>query len=716
MQNLRAILWWACTFALGAAGCHHAAGNAAGGEGGATSGSGASAGTGASGGTGGSTAVVPSCSGPVQGGTPITTSLPSLPTLDNVRACTNGGAVNVTFDPLDAAMDYRIYPLPADGDVMVGADGSVVVKNATYRCAGHREALYMLNDIVSPDPGWNDNSAGGTTIQNGNVDGFMRTEADAQLGYVYTTAAPDRIPVYVVASGDAKAEGGLGCGRPVFYSTRPKTYTTDAGVRDMLVAAHGRFDGIGFYVPAAAGAGTRPVYEGAGSNGDTLRWIDGPEAQKRGSGKTLFNVLTSSAPGTVPLMRVHEAPYCTVEHDELVAGMARYKKVRSEGDHPMNALRWAGLTQPTVLVVEALDGGCPYQGNLSPEHEAPYTENFGSMVLMYEGYSTIDDMRKASPTGEVFVNGQYDSAPPPKAIARSFLKVTPGVPASLDFQATFPESSDFRSTFPTMPTGNVYGEHFMSPTYTLSSYNNSHFHFGSMLGELWFAYNDIAADVNGKLRLTPNQKATLSASTYLHVTGEFDILSTARRYPQILISDQAAPVQDALPNGTTLIVQPKDYAPTYLQVQICDHRTWDVNNQCPLLSTFVPSYAPAVVNPAELTATDNAIKLDIFVSTQRIYLMVNDEPYTCTDFPGKADDSKFYSPPSGQVTVTWGDVLYHSAVDFSTGGGDIMGNSYLFHRTHMHKTTRRHFDNIGFASNVAAPSWDETLYPCVKTM
>jgi hypothetical protein len=634
-----------------------------------------------------------------------------------VRACTTGDAVNVTFDPLDAAADYRIYPLPADSDVSVAADGSIVVKNAIYRCAGHREALYMLNDIVSPNPGWNDNSAGGTTIQNGTIEGYMRTEADAQLGYVYTTPAPDRLAVYVVGSGDAKAEGGLGCGRPVFYSTRPKTYTTDSMVRDMLVAAHGRDDGIAFYVPMSPGAGTQPVYEATvGNNNDVLRWVDGPEAQQRGAGKTLFSVLKSPAAGAVPLMRVHVAPYCTVEHDELVAGMARYKKVRSEGDQPITALRWSGMTGPTVLVVEALSGGCPYQGNLSPEHEDPYTENFGSSVLQYEGYQTIADMQKASPTGEVFVNGQYDGVAPPKAIARSFLQVAPAAPPKLDFQDTFPASTNFQAAFPTMPTGNVYGEHFTSSVYTLSSYNNSHFHFGSFLGELWFAYNDIAADVNGKMRLTPKQMATLSASSYLHVTTEFDILSTARRYPQILISDQVAPVQDNLPSGTTLIVQPKDYAPTYLQVQVCDHRTWDVNQQCPLLSTFVPSYAPAVMNPGEISATDNAMKLDIFVSTQRLYLMVNDAPYSCTEFPGKADDGKTYSPPSGQVSVTYGDVLYHSAVDFATGGGDIMGNSYVFHRTHLHKNAHRHFDNIGFVSNVPPPTWDDTLYPCVPAM
>jgi hypothetical protein len=675
------------------------------------------------GGSGAAVAVTLTCGAPAQGDLQISTSLPTLPGLVNVSACPTGNAVDVTFDPLDPAADYRIYPLPADGDVTVGSDGSVVIKNAIYRCAGHREGLYMLNDIVNPNPGWNDGSAGGVTIQNGTVEGFVRAEADAQLGYVFTTPGAGRVPVYAIGEGDPGIEGAAGCGRAVFYSSRPKTYTTDAGTRDALIQKRGRDDGIAFYVPMA-GAGTRPVYEGTPGNGDTLRWIDGPEGAMRGKGTVLFDVLTAAAADTAPLMRVHVAPYCSEEHDELVAGMARYKKVRSEGDQPITALRWAGLTQETVLVVEALDQGCPYQGNLSPEHEDPYTEMFGAQVLQYEGYSTIDDMRKASPTGEVFINGQYDGSPAPKAIARSFLKVAPSPPPDLDFDATFPEEEDFHAAFGPS-SGNVYGLHFTSPTYELSSYNNSHFHFGSMLGELWFSYNDIAADVNGKVRLTPSQKATISADTYLHVTTQVDVISTARRYPQILISDQAAPVQDNLPMGTTLVVQPKDFTPTYLQVQICDHRTWDVNDQCPLLSTFVPdpsgsgsgpTMEPPVPLLGELSGTDNAVKIDIFVSTQRIYLEVDDKPYSCTEFPGLADDMKTYSPPSGPVTVTWGDVLYHSAVDFAGGNGDIMGNAYSFHRTHMHRTTRRHFDNIGFVSGSTAPAWDETLYPCVKAM
>src|SRR5262249_41364573 len=159
-------------------------------------------------------------------------------------------------------------------------------------------------------------------------------------------------------------------------------------------------------------------------------------------------------------------------------------------DHPLTQLRWSGITKDTVLVVEALDQGCPYQGNLSPEHEDPFTETFGTDVLQYEGYSTLDDMRKASTTHEVFVNGQYEGGPMPKPIARAFLNVAPNPPDKPDFYATFPESEDLRPTFAD-PTGNVYGQHWDSKTYTFSSYNNSHIHFGTMLGEFWMSYNDI---------------------------------------------------------------------------------------------------------------------------------------------------------------------------------------------------------------------------------
>lgn len=661
-------------------------------------------------GSGGSVAVAASCTGAMDTmTTPVSTALPKLPELTNVRVCTNGGTANVTFDALDPARDYRIYPLPADQDITVAGDGSVVVKNAIYRCSGHREALYMLVDKPPSVDGWNDNRAGGTTILNGDVEGYMRAEADATLGYVYQTAGAGRVPVYVVGLPDTIE---VTTDRAVFASTRPKAYTTDAKARDALLATGARDDGIAFYVPAAASADTRPLYEGTFGDKDVLRWIDGPEGDARsGKGARIFDVLKAPSQGAVPLMRVHEIPYYTTQHDELAAGAARYAKVRSEGDPLATALHWAGITKDTILVVDALDGGCPYQGNLSTEHESGVVEMLGTTKFVIDDYTTIQDMHAASPTGEAFVNGQFDGVKPPKAIARSFVSVKAPAPAMLDFVATFPENEDFRATFGA-PAGNVYGETYQSPSWSFSTYNSAHVHFGSMLGEFWASYNDLGADVNGKVRLTPNQKASLAADSYLHVTTEVDILSTQRRYPQIFISDQSAPVQDNLPKGTTLVVQPKEYK-TMMQVQVCDHRTWDVNNQCPLLPTLsstVPMISPIL---AERISLDATVKIDVYVSTQRLYLMIDDQPYSCTDLSAMAEDGATHAIPAGPVSVTWGDVLYHSDADLDGGnGGDIQGG-FAFVEAHLHRSTRRHFGNLGWKSGSARPEWDESKIPCV---
>jgi hypothetical protein len=60
---------------------------------------------------------------------------------------------------------------------------------------------------------------------------------------------------------------------------------------------------------------------------------------------------------------------------------------------------------------------------------------------------------------------------------------------------------------------------------------------------------------------------------------------------------------------------------------------------------------------------------------------------------------------AGSGTVTFGDVLYHSGVD--------LADWYPFHLAKMHNVTSRHFSNLAFASNVAAPDWDDARIPCV---
>jgi hypothetical protein len=65
--------------------------------------------------------------------------------------------------------------------------------------------------------------------------------------------------------------------------------------------------------------------------------------------------------------------------------------------------------------------------------------------------------------------------------------------------------------------------------------------------------------------------------------------------------------------------------------------------------------------------------------------------------------------PAGPVTVTFGDVLYHSGID-------VTDPPFVFHRAHQYTETRRHFDEIGFKSGVPAPLWDEAKLPCTATM
>src|SRR5262249_18736242 len=85
------------------------------------------------------------------------------------------------------------------------------------------------------------------------------------------------------------------------------------------------------------------------------------------------------------------------------------------------------------------------------------------------------------------------------------------------------------------------------------------FKHGAMLGQLWTAFDDWKQDVTGRLRWTAQQKASVDAdaSKYLHVTWSVNTVSTGRRYPQLIITDQGTPVEDGLqnPDGNFVIVQ-----------------------------------------------------------------------------------------------------------------------------------------------------------------
>jgi hypothetical protein len=172
---------------------------------------------------------------------------------------------------------------------------------------------------------------------------------------------------------------------------------------------------------------------------------------------------------------------------------------------------------------------------------------------------------------------------------------------------------------------------------------------------------------------------------------------TDRRYPQLVIADQGSPPSSFLVQARGGVTTPVD-----LNAELCDAVAWDPGTQCPAwdlhqIGGATPFLAPHLEINGRM-GTDRTIRVDAYVSTNRVYVLVDGAPYGCGDLPAG-------SLLAGQATVTFADVLFVSSQDFSVPW-------YPFHSADMHDFTTRHFSNLGFASHVQAPPWDETLLPC----
>jgi hypothetical protein len=689
------------------------------------------------------------------------TALPPLPSLTNVVVRERDDSVGIDFDPVDDAVDYRVYPLPSDGDVTVNADGSVTVKNAIYRCAGLRQTFDVANNTNS-DGGLTPQSPDGTGLFTYDGNGYAwktAVPATPTLGYVYVTAGAGRVPVYALAGYTLERELG-------WSASRLKVYTTDSQKRDALVASRWRDDGVAFYVPAAASASTTTVYGSATAApqaGKTYTqyvqyYFTGADLAAHARDMTppapAFQVLTAAADGTQPLMAVFYEPLDN--HTELAVGKERFKRAANQGPGPLWHLEWSGLTKPTTLVVEALASGCPFQGLLSATHlDAPPHQTF----------FTLAELQSASKTGEVFVNGQYDGplSPPvvpgaqhlptvdggipllaaptmsPKALARSFVSVAPQPhnPADWDFYESFATGASLapvtklpQAAGTLCPPGafaTTCGR-WQSSTFDFSAYNTDGdgvtqvFTYGTLLGQLWEAFDDTGSDVTGKVRFTARKLANVDAdpTKFLHATMTVDIVSTDRRYPQLIISDQPAPVQDGLknPDNNTLIFQAIQGPGTRIELQAIHGLVgsgdfaggWDVNNQAPA-HAFVDfdsydnklSQRPPLDPAFELAGVDRMTRFDVYVSTDRLYLLLDGKPAGCTRYP-----SGFHL--QGPVTMTYGAVIYHE------GAGDELvwqqERPYGFWHRHEATETKRHFDDFGWKSGTAPPEWDDARFPC----
>jgi hypothetical protein len=652
-------------------------------------------------------------------------ALPPLPAIKNVRVRTSGDNVVIDFEPVDDARDYRIYISPDADDVTVDDDGAVTVRDAIYRCAGDRPFRTREQDPAALFDA--SLSGGANTINN-----YERDPSAAVLGYVYLTASEGRTPVYRMA--DPQGAGGFQNADwvvPLFDEASRADYVAGEGERNRLLELGYRDDGIAFYI---ADDGDTPVfrrlYQDLWNGAPAVFYTHGPEYDAREMDDAAlvaevgqrFSVMSTQAEGSVPLHRVLYNG--TNTFDVLAAGKARYERVLNQGNAPLWSLSWPGLKAETTLVIEALDEGCPFPNGYiaSSHHDA---DEFNEPSI------TLDEARLA--TGEVFINGQHAPENRPRAIARAFVDVTPEPKPSMDFFEGFDEGGTW-DPFDIQSGNNgvfIYRNAKWAIDFSGCSENLT---IGPMLGQLVLGFADYGSSCN--MSIVPRGVDTkLDADKFMHVRMTTEITSTGRRYPQLMITTtdvldpgdvqplDSVPLHarlgpfpwDMLPPGPerSIIVQPFG-GYHELQVQFCDGRGWGVSSQCPQANiyghhagnyteTWQEDWLPVPVL-GSIAGHDRPVQFDVYASTKRVYVFVDDEPAGCAVLPeGRM--------PEGDVNVAFRGVLYHSGIDESVVPDDS-GNQYLKRYSLSHFD--RHMDDFGIDRAVDVPAWDETRMPCAE--
>jgi hypothetical protein len=641
-------------------------------------------------------------------------ALPPLPRIDNLRVTMHGDTAIIDFEGVAGARDYRVYTLPADEDVLVGEQGEVAIRNAIYRCSGERPRFDREHDAINQF----DRSIAGS------VRNYMRTEAESTLGYVYLTPGADRVPVYRVA--DPNLRGGYvwEYASPPAKEYNGADYVVGTEARDALLAQNWRDDGIAFYIPAV---GSRPVYRYSKESA-VLFYTDGAEANARAgeAGAQIgerFKILSTEETGSVPLRRVFYG--WADEHDTLAAGEAQFRSVLHQGAQPVTSVTWPGLMGDTTLVIEALDAGCPFAGayiggNAAPE-STRYTYAFPTI--------TVDQARLSS--GEVFINGQAEMTSRPRPIARGYVNVTPEPHPEMDWFQSFDPMALWEPMEEIIHDGNgnvVLRNSVMSAEF--GGTVDDAFSYGPMLGQFY-----VGSTASVRL-VARGASPTLESDSYLHVTMSTPLPSTNRRYPQIWITTTPEVTQAQVPHSydvplesrlgpfpfenkphgehDTIVVQP--FTSNHeMQIQVCNNRGWGVSQQCDRANVYgyhaghdqpLPwaeniDWTPMPVL-GELAGVDRPVKIDVYASTSRVYVLVEGKPAGCAVIPSG-------QLQAGARNVVFGTSGYHIDIDESVVP-DNSPHAYWrrFHTNHVERT----FDDLGISRRVARPAWDETRMPC----
>jgi hypothetical protein len=231
-----------------------------------------------------------------------------------------------------------------------------------------------------------------------------------------------------------------------------------------------------------------------------------------------------------------------------------------------------------------------------------------------------------------------------------------------------------------------------------------------------------------------NAGARIAAGDYLHTTMSVDMASTGRRYPQIFITNAPGDLPEYT-NGAhthtitsrlgpwpfemqppgpyqTILVQAFGATPE-LQIEFCDQRGWGVSQQCPRAniygfhagienSDWTAPWLPVPVL-GNYAGMDRPVKFDVYASTQRVYVFVEDRPAGCAVLPAGR-------MPAGDVAVVFGAAGYHIDVDEQV---EREGAPYEYWHRHSANHVERRFDDLGVRSKTSLPvPWDESVLPC----
>ncbi|HMI89880.1 MAG TPA: hypothetical protein VK509_00890, partial [Polyangiales bacterium] len=640
-----------------------------------------------------------------------------LPSFEDVRVIMRGDTAIIEFTNVPAAADYRVYPMPEPSALGTDGEGRQTIRDAIYRCAGQRTVADREQEYGA--------AYAGSLVAADN--GYARKEREAILGHVFLQPGPGRVPVYRLA--DPNGNGGYFNAEwipPLYEEANSAEYVIAAERRAELLRLGFRDDGIAFYAPAR---GDRTVYRIEYTPDDhqgtrvSFYFTEGAEHDARTSGDqsrvldlgARFSVLAAPASGSVPLHRVTYRSGSTF--DVLAAGPAAYQRVLHQGG-PVTSLTWSGLSEPTTLVIEALDVGCPFPGAYLGAFAAEPEDATDHRT------DTLDGLRSPE-TGEVFVNGQHAESNRPAAIARSLVEVAPQQRPALDFEATFSDPDELAAMERHEDDNAIV---FRNPRWSVeTSHCGEGLSFGAVLGQLFLGLPRCRISV-----VPRGFSPRISATSFLHVRMASDLPSTGRRYPQLLIttaqSREASEVTTALelpiherlgpavasqlPGPESSIIVQTHFSYHEAQIQFCGHRGWGTTAFCPRANLYGfnagepemrwtgERWLPVPV-VGDRVGFDRPVQLDVYASTERVYLFIDDQPTGCAILPAG-------EMPTGDVSVAFGAVIDEPEKDEIIRGEP--GRKFERELSLLHSDRR--MDDFGIDLDVPAPAWDESVLPC----